>query len=80
MTNEKLLAAIDRIQYLSCDETVGLDISVGQCNKCPTCHTIMALRRAVMACQDWEKRGSYCIPINEILDVIKEEVDERKGI
>lgn len=80
MTNEKLLAAIDMVQYISCDKNIDSDITAEQCNDCPTCHTIMALRKVVRACQDWENRGSYCIPINKVIDCIKEEMDEREGI
>lgn len=74
MTNEKLLEAIDRVQYSSCDNTVGLDIYIGQCNECPTCRTIMALRNAVLVCQDWYDRGSFCVPINEVIDAVKKEM------
>ena len=33
-----------------------------------------ALSAVVMACQDWEDRGSYCIPINEVIDAVKKEM------
>ena len=33
-----------------------------------------ALSAVVIACQDWENRGSYCIPINEVVDAIKKEM------
>lgn len=63
MPYNKLLEVIDNLHSNTLGIYAGAQLAEG-------------LTEAIKACQDWENRGSYCIPIKEVIEAIEKGVSE----